>query len=84
MLTGQTSFWLPADTAKMHLLGQGPQSLQSVIVNNSNSVFQQVCTMQAAEDLVVWDYETLLTEVASEVNADRTGLMAAQQRAHAR
>ena len=34
--------------------------------------------MQAAEELVVWDYETLLTEVASELNADRKGLMTVQ------
>lgn len=34
--------------------------------------------MQAAEDLVVWDYETFLTEVASELNADRKGFVSAQ------
>lgn len=33
--------------------------------------------MQAAEDLVVWDYETLLTEVASELHAEGKGFLTA-------
>lgn len=50
--------------------------LVSVIFSSEILARTMPCFLQAAEELVVWDYENLLTEVASELNTDKEGLLA--------